>query len=56
VLDVQNLPPVFQSSLTSIVEEDAEIGTPVITVQAKDGDRGVPRPIVYDLLSSECFV
>lgn len=52
MLDVQNLPPVFQSSLTAIVQEDAAIGTRVITLQAKDGDRGIPRNIVYDLITS----
>ncbi|XP_065199853.1 cadherin-87A [Planococcus citri] len=52
VLDVQNSPPIFQSSLTAIVEEDAPIGTRVLTVKAKDGDRGAPRAIDYDLISN----
>lgn len=52
VLDVQNLPPTFQSSLTAIVQEDAPPNTHVITLQAKDGDRGSPRNIYYDLSSS----
>lgn len=52
VSDVQNLPPVFHNSLTAIVEEDALINSHVITLQATDGDRGAPRPVVYDLLSN----
>lgn len=55
VADVQNLPPVFQSSLMAIVEEDAPINTHVITVQATDGDRGAPRPIIYDLVTSTYY-
>lgn len=55
VSDVQNLPPVFHNSLTAIVEEDALINSHVITLQATDGDRGAPRPVVYDLLSSTYY-
>lgn len=34
------------------MQEDAPIGTHVLTIQAKDGDRGAPRTIVYDLRTS----
>ncbi|KAK9508052.1 hypothetical protein O3M35_007799 [Rhynocoris fuscipes] len=50
--DVQDSPPVFLGSLTGVIEEDDPIGTLVMTVHAKDGDRGVPRKIVYDLLTN----
>lgn len=52
VLDVQNSPPVFQGPLTATVQEDAPIGTDVLTILAKDGDRGDPRLVVYDLVTS----
>ncbi|XP_014253016.1 cadherin-87A [Cimex lectularius] len=52
VEDVQDTPPVFQGSLTGVIKEDDPIGTLVMTVQAKDGDRGVPRKIVYELLTN----
>ncbi len=50
--DVQNSPPVFTGSLTGIVNEDDSIGTPVLKVQAKDGDTGNPRRIIYDLVKN----
>lgn len=50
--DVQNSPPIFQGSLAAVIDEDSAIGTLVITFQAKDGDRGQPRKIFYDLVSS----
>lgn len=53
VLDVQNRPPIFQGSLASVIDEDSPVGTLVMTVQAKDGDHGQPRRIVFDLLNSE---
>lgn len=53
VKDVQNSPPVFQGSLAAVIDEDSSIGTLVITFQAKDGDRGQPRKIFYDLVSSK---
>lgn len=53
VKDVQNSPPVFQGSLAAVIDEDSPIGTLVMTFHAKDGDRGQPRKIVYDLLTSE---
>lgn len=53
VLDVQDTPPVFQGSLTGVIKEDDPIGTLVMTIHAKDGDKGAPRKITYDLLTSE---
>lgn len=35
------------------MQEDAPINTLVMTVQARDGDRGMPRKVVYELLSSK---
>lgn len=52
VQDVQNSPPIFQGSLATIINEDSSIGTLVLTIQARDGDRGSPRKIVYDLISN----
>lgn len=56
VKDVQNRPPIFQGSLAAVISEDSPIGTLVMTVQAKDGDHGQPRKIVYDLLTSKNIV
>lgn len=56
VKDIQNSPPVFQGSLAAIIDEDSPIGTLVMTVVARDGDRGQPRKIIYDLISSKCFI
>lgn len=53
VKDVQNRPPVFQGSLAAVINEDSPIGTLVARFQAKDGDHGQPRRVVYDLLSSK---
>lgn len=55
VVDIQNTPPVFQGSLAAVVDEDSPIGTLVMTIQAKDGDHGQPRKILYDLISSTRF-
>lgn len=52
VVDVQNSPPVFQGSMASIINEDSPIGSLVMTIQARDGDKGQPRRIVYDLISN----
>lgn len=52
VKDVQNSPPVFQGSLATIISEDSPIGTLVLTLQARDGDKGAPRKIVYDIISN----
>lgn len=53
VEDIQNTPPKFIGSLTGVVQEDAPINTLVMTVQAKDGDRGMPRKVVYELITSK---
>lgn len=50
--DVQNTPPIFQGSLAAVIDEDSPIGTLVMTIQARDGDRGQPRKIAYDLITS----
>lgn len=50
IKDVQNEPPVFQGALTAVISEDSPIGTLVLTVVAKDNDKGNPRKIVYDLM------
>ncbi|EDW97645.1 cadherin-87A [Drosophila yakuba] len=49
VKDVQDKPPVFQGSLSTVIDEDSPINTLVLTVHARDGDTGEPRKIVYDL-------
>ncbi|KAG4077206.1 hypothetical protein HA402_016193 [Bradysia odoriphaga] len=52
VNDVQNTPPIFQGSLAAVIDEDSPIGTLVMTIQARDGDRGQPRKIAYDLITN----
>lgn len=52
IVDVQNSPPVFQGSLATIISEDSPIGTLVLTLQARDGDKGAPRKIVYDIIAN----
>ncbi|CAN7991662.1 unnamed protein product, partial [Ixodes pacificus] len=52
VTDVQNRPPVFLGSMSSVVSEDVPVGTYVMTVKATDGDRGVPRKIHYSLVTN----
>uniref|UniRef100_A0A182QKL0 Cadherin domain-containing protein n=1 Tax=Anopheles farauti TaxID=69004 RepID=A0A182QKL0_9DIPT len=52
VRDVQNAPPVFQGSLAAVINEDSPIGTLVMLIQARDGDRGQPRKIVYELVTN----
>lgn len=51
--DVQDTPPYFEGNLTTEVDEDAPINTLVMTVHAEDGDRGIPRKIVYELINSK---
>lgn len=46
------MPPVFLGSLTTVISEDVSVGTRILTVNAKDGDRGEPRNVVYDLIQS----
>ena len=52
VLDVQNTPPVFEGSMTGIVNEDDVVGTVIMTIRAKDGDTGNPRRIIYELVEN----
>ncbi|XP_022160935.1 cadherin-87A isoform X1 [Myzus persicae] len=52
VKDIQNMPPIFHGSLTTVISEDISVGTHILTVNAKDGDRGDPRSIVYDLIQN----
>ncbi|XP_029049380.1 cadherin-87A [Osmia bicornis bicornis] len=52
VADIQNSPPEFLDSLTGVVREDAPIGTLVMTVKARDGDRGMPRKMIYELVNN----
>ena len=51
--DIQNSPPEFLDSLTGVVREDDPIGTLVMTVKARDGDRGMPRKMIYELVTSK---
>ncbi|KYN32871.1 Cadherin-87A, partial [Trachymyrmex septentrionalis] len=51
VADIQNSPPEFLDSLTGVVREDDPIGTLVMTVKARDGDRGMPRKMIYELVT-----
>lgn len=51
--DVQDTPPHFIGNLTAEIEENAPINTLVLTAHAEDGDRGIPRKIVYSLEESE---
>ncbi|XP_055375511.1 cadherin-87A [Condylostylus longicornis] len=50
--DVQNKPPVFDSPLVAIIDENAPIGTTVLKIHAHDADTGDPRKIYYDLLTN----
>ncbi|KAF7987447.1 hypothetical protein HCN44_003209 [Aphidius gifuensis] len=52
ITDIQNSPPEFLDSLTGIVQENDPIGTLVMTVKARDGDRGMPRKIIYELVTN----
>ncbi|XP_037950631.1 cadherin-87A [Teleopsis dalmanni] len=52
VKDIQDKPPVFQGSMSTVIDEDSPIDTLVLKVQARDGDTGEPRKIVYDLLTN----
>nr|XP_012234071.1 PREDICTED: cadherin-87A [Linepithema humile] len=52
VADIQNSPPEFLDSLTGVVREDDPIGTLVMTVKARDGDRGMPRKMFYELVTN----
>ncbi|XP_076290426.1 cadherin 87A isoform X1 [Lasioglossum baleicum] len=52
VADIQNSPPEFLDSLTGVVREDDPIGTLVMTIKARDGDRGMPRKMIYELVTN----
>ena len=52
VQDVQNMPPVFEGSLTGIVNEDDAVGTVIMKIKAKDGDTGNPRQLIYELIEN----
>ncbi|XP_063226687.1 cadherin-87A isoform X2 [Bacillus rossius redtenbacheri] len=52
VRDVQNSPPEFLGSLSGVVQEDDPIGTLVMTVRARDRDRGQPRRVTYELVTN----
>lgn len=52
VKDVQDSPPIFESLTSTIISENSSIGTLVMTVKAKDSDKGEPREIVYDLVTN----
>ena len=61
VLNVQNKPPVFIGSTTSIISEDALVGSLVMKIKAVDGDyvesnsfpsKSFGRPIIYELLTN----
>lgn len=49
---MQNTAPVFTGAMAGRVSEDAEVGTLVLIVQARDGDLGRPRDILLSLLTN----
>ncbi|XP_013102305.2 cadherin-87A isoform X1 [Stomoxys calcitrans] len=52
VKDIQDKPPVFLEYKSNVIDEDSPINTLVLRIQARDGDTGEPRKIVYDLLTN----
>ncbi|XP_075145328.1 cadherin 87A [Haematobia irritans] len=52
VKDIQDKPPVFLEYKSKVIDEDSPINTLVLKIQARDGDTGEPRKIVYDLLTN----
>uniref|UniRef100_A0A1I8MKU3 Cadherin domain-containing protein n=1 Tax=Musca domestica TaxID=7370 RepID=A0A1I8MKU3_MUSDO len=52
VKDIQDKPPVFLEYKSNVIDEDAPINTLVLKIQARDGDTGEPRKIVYDLVTN----
>lgn len=52
VKDIQDKAPVFYGSLSTVIDEDSSINTLLLKLQARDGDTGEPRKIVYDLLTN----
>ncbi|PAA55147.1 hypothetical protein BOX15_Mlig034197g1 [Macrostomum lignano] len=56
VLDQQDTPPFFQKvPYIARIPENSPKDTLVVTVQALDGDRGVPNPVEYYLDSANAF-
>ncbi|KAL3278344.1 hypothetical protein HHI36_013675, partial [Cryptolaemus montrouzieri] len=51
VSDVQDTPPHFKGTFSAEVKENAPINTLVMTIAAQDGDRGVPRKVVYEMVN-----
>uniref|UniRef100_A0A1A9WEW2 Cadherin domain-containing protein n=1 Tax=Glossina brevipalpis TaxID=37001 RepID=A0A1A9WEW2_9MUSC len=52
VIDIQDKPPVFLEYKSSIIDELTPINSLVLKIQARDGDTGQPRQIIYDLLTN----
>ncbi|XP_037891980.1 cadherin-87A [Glossina fuscipes] len=52
VIDIQDKPPVFLEYKSNIIDEGTPINSLVLKIQARDGDTGQPRQIVYDLLTN----
>ncbi|XP_045467864.1 cadherin-87A isoform X2 [Harmonia axyridis] len=52
VSDIQDTPPHFKGSLMAEVSENTPINTLVMTLSAEDGDKGVPRKVVYEMVSN----
>ncbi|XP_044756698.1 cadherin-87A [Coccinella septempunctata] len=52
VSDIQDTPPHFKGSLMAEVAENAPINTLVMTLSAEDGDKGVPRKVVYEMVNN----
>lgn len=50
--DVQNKPPIFEPVSSAMISEGSPINSLVMTIQARDGDRGQPRNIHYDLVNN----
>uniref|UniRef100_A0A1I8HT64 Cadherin domain-containing protein n=1 Tax=Macrostomum lignano TaxID=282301 RepID=A0A1I8HT64_9PLAT len=56
VLDRQDTPPVFEGTPYLVsVTENSPIGSLLMTVLARDGDRGVPNPVQYLLDNSSAL-
>ncbi|XP_021944400.1 cadherin-87A [Folsomia candida] len=52
IRDVQNTPPIFTGAMAGRVMEDADVGTLVMLIQARDGDLGKPRDVRLSLLTN----
>ncbi|KAK9891761.1 hypothetical protein WA026_016559 [Henosepilachna vigintioctopunctata] len=51
ISDVQDMPPHFKGPFAAEVKENAPINTLVMTISAEDGDKGVPRKVVYEMVN-----